>query len=253
MAIVFFDIDQTLAIGTWIPDSARKGLSLLRENGHKVFLCTGRNVSYARKHFGDLADGFITNNGTLAYYDGDFIYDRPMDHELVQTIVEILKECEAGYAFHSKRQGYYGGPEELYDTVAVVGDEGYLLKGLKEEESYYSFDVGFYDVRQRELIRERLKDCCIMNPHGPHPSADMTTFASDKAKALTSVIQHLGYPKEDSYAFGDGINDITMMKAAGHGIAMGNGQEKTREAAEYVTAPIDEDGVWLALKHYKLI
>ena len=132
MAIVFFDIDQTLAIGTWIPDSARKGLSLLRENGHKVFLCTGRNVSYARKHFGDLADGFITNNGTLAYYEGDFIYDRPMDHELVQTIVDILEECEAGYAFHSKRQGYYGGPEELYDTVAVVGDEDYLLKGLKE-------------------------------------------------------------------------------------------------------------------------
>ena len=155
MAIVFFDIDQTLAIGTWIPGSARKGLSLLRENGHKIFLCTGRNVSYARKHFGDLTDGFITNNGTLAYYEGDFIYDRPMDHELVQTIVDILEECEAGYAFHSKRQGYYGGPEELYDTVAVVGDEGYLLKGLKEEESYYSFDVGFYDVRQRELIRER--------------------------------------------------------------------------------------------------
>ena len=111
-----------------------------KENGHKIFLCTGRNVSYARKHFGDLTDGFITNNGTLAYYEGDFIYDRPMDHELVQTIVDILEECEAGYAFHSKRQGYYGGPEEFYDTVAVVGDEGYLLKGLKEESviKYYN-------------------------------------------------------------------------------------------------------------------
>ena len=51
--------------------------------------------------------------------------------------------------------------------MAVVGDEGYLLRGLKEEEDYYNFDVGFYNVEQREMIKERLKDYCIMNPHGP--------------------------------------------------------------------------------------
>ena len=92
-----------------------------------------------------------------------------------------------------------------------------------------------------------------MNPHGPHPSADMTTFVSDKAKVLTNVFAQLGYAREDSYAFGERINDITMMKAAGHGIAMGNGQDRTKETAEYVTAPIDEDGMWLTLKYCRLI
>jgi hydroxymethylpyrimidine pyrophosphatase-like HAD family hydrolase len=60
-------------------------------------------------------------------------------------------------------------------------------------------------------------------------------------------------PLENTYALGDGMNDISMLKMAGHSIAMGNGQEAVKEAAEYVTTGINEDGVWNGLKHYHLI
>ena len=54
-------------------------------------------------------------------------------------------------------------------------------------------------------------------------------------------------------AFGDGQNDIEMLRHAAVGVAMGNAAEEVRRAADYVTASIDDDGVALALRHFGLI
>ncbi len=253
MHIVFFDIDQTLAVGKIIPESAKKALRLLRDNGDLVFICTGRNISYVKKNFADYADGFITNNGRLAYYRDEIIFSSPIDKEVVSKLLKRLKDLKAGHVFHSLNRGYYEGPEDLYEPITSVGDPGYISKGIDVSKDYYNFDISFYDVEHRDRIEEGLKDLCILNPHGPHPSADMTVIGTDKGDALKAVAEHLGVTREDTYAFGDGINDISMLKAAGHGIAMGNGQEKTKEAAEYVTDAIDKDGVYNGLKHYGLI
>ena len=54
-------------------------------------------------------------------------------------------------------------------------------------------------------------------------------------------------------AFGDGENDIEMLKFAGIGVAMGNAKEKTKEAADYVTDTVENHGVLKALRHFELI
>ena len=59
--------------------------------------------------------------------------------------------------------------------------------------------------------------------------------------------------KEDTYALGDGVNDLEMLGFVGHGIAMGNASQVAKDAAEYVTSHIHEDGVFHALKYYGLI
>ncbi len=250
MRIVFFDIDGTLALGTWVPDSAREAIRILRENGDLVFICSGRNVSYVRKHFSAYADGFITNNGRLAYLGDEMILERPIDKEIWQRMVSILESHHAGYVFHSRNRGYYGGPDELFN---LIGDPVYVTKGLKEEERYYNADICFYDEEQLQEIAKALKDLCIVNPHGPHHSADLSVLGFDKGDAIKAVAETLNADLSDTYAFGDGLNDITMLKAAGHGIAMGNAFQETRDAAEFVTGDINEDGVKSALKHYGLI
>ena len=53
--------------------------------------------------------------------------------------------------------------------------------------------------------------------------------------------------------FGDGSNDISMLKAVGHGIAMGNSVEELKECAEFITKNIGDDGVAYALKEYGFI
>ena len=62
-----------------------------------------------------------------------------------------------------------------------------------------------------------------------------------------------GQTLTDAVAFGDGENDLDMLKAVQLGIAMGNGEEQVKQIADYVTSDINEDGIYNACKHYKLI
>ena len=67
------------------------------------------------------------------------------------------------------------------------------------------------------------------------------------------LCKHLGVSREDTYGIGDSINDLEMLQCVGHGIAMGNATQVAKDAAEYVTTDIHEDGIMNALKHYGLI
>ena len=65
--------------------------------------------------------------------------------------------------------------------------------------------------------------------------------------------KYYGLTKEEIIAFGDGENDLEMLAFAGVGVAMGNADEEVKEVADYVTTEIDDDGIWNACKHFKLI
>ena len=65
----------------------------------------------------------------------------------------------------------------------------------------------------------------------------------DKAASLDKMLQTIGLTREDAICCGDGFNDISMIKYAGVGVAMGNAQPPVKEAADYVTGTNDEDGL----------
>ncbi len=253
MNLVFFDIDGTLATGKHVPESAAEGLRLLRENGNLVFICTGRNPAYAQKNFGQYADGFICCNGRLAVKGGEVLYSHPLSDEQIREIVKRMDAVGAGYAFLGTDEGYYGGDPAGYEVMSRVQDKGFVKNGLAEHMNVYTFDAYLGTPDRISVIQEALDGFAIANPHGPHPSADITVLGVDKGTALVHVAEVLGVPLENTYGFGDGRNDICMLKAVGHGIAMGNAIDETKAAAEYVTTDINDNGVWNGLKHYGLI
>ena len=63
----------------------------------------------------------------------------------------------------------------------------------------------------------------------------------------------LGIDINDTYAFGDSNNDISMLKTAGHAIVMGNGTEEAKKEADYITTTVMEDGIWNACRYFNLI
>ena len=254
MNLVFFDIDGTLAIGRKVPESAEKALEELRGNGDLVFICTGRSLSYVTKNFGKYADGFICSNGRLAVKGDETLYDHPLSTQQVRELIGLLEEVESGYAFFERNSGWYVWRDDQFEASAAVWDPGFLKKGIDPETVRpYNFDIYFNDTEHRLRIEEKLRGKCLVNPHGPHPSADVTILGIDKGTALVHVAEKLGVPIENTYAFGDGINDLCMLEAAGHGIAMGNAMDELKEKAEYVTTPILEDGVLNGLRHYGLV
>ena len=74
-----------------------------------------------------------------------------------------------------------------------------------------------------------------------------------KNKGIDAIINHFGIKLEETMAFGDGGNDIDMLKHAGIGVAMENARDDVKEIADFITTSVDDDGVTNALKHYNVL
>lgn len=83
--------------------------------------------------------------------------------------------------------------------------------------------------------------------------ADILPAGGGKPAGLAAMLDHLGLRREESIAFGDGGNDISMLEYAGVGVAMGNALPAVKAAADYVADSVDADGVEKALQHFGLI
>ena len=83
--------------------------------------------------------------------------------------------------------------------------------------------------------------------------ADVVEAEYSKARGIDRLCEHFGIDKKDTYAFGDSLNDIEMLKMVNVGVAMGNAQDEAKAVADYITDRIDEDGIRNALMHFGLI
>ncbi len=67
------------------------------------------------------------------------------------------------------------------------------------------------------------------------------------------MLAHFGFSRDEYMAFGDGENDITMLRYAAMGIAMGNASQAVKEASDYITEGVDDGGIPAALSRLGLI
>ena len=79
------------------------------------------------------------------------------------------------------------------------------------------------------------------------------TKKNKNATGILTALKHLDIPVEQSYAFGDGKNDIEMLSTVGCGIAMGNASDEVKSYAHQVTDSVLEDGVATGIEKYILI
>ena len=79
---------------------------------------------------------------------------------------------------------------------------------------------------------------------------DIAPEGVSKASGMDWVCRDLGVDPANVLAIGDGRNDIEMLQWAGRGVAMGQGPEVVRAAADHVTAPVDQDGAAVELRRW---
>ncbi len=83
--------------------------------------------------------------------------------------------------------------------------------------------------------------------------ADVNPMGLSKKVGIDIFCKHFGIDLENTMAFGDGGNDITMLKHVHLGVAMGNANPEVKAIADYVTDDVDNDGIWNALKHFQVL
>jgi len=82
---------------------------------------------------------------------------------------------------------------------------------------------------------------------------DVNARGIGKNNGIEQIFARYGLSEAETMAFGDGGNDIQMLRSAGLGVAMSNAGDNVKAVAAYVTDTTEEDGIWKALKRYAVI
>ena len=83
--------------------------------------------------------------------------------------------------------------------------------------------------------------------------AGSTRKSAPNSIRIRKFLEQKGWTRSQIMAFGDGENDIEMLRYAGIGVCMGNGLDIVKQSADYVTDSVDEDGIAKALRHFEVI
>ena len=254
---VFFDYDGTLSDeikGIYYPTKATiSAAEKLKAKGYFVCLATGRSKCYTPDCGIDF-DGYITCNGAYAEKGGREVQSITIPYDFLCEIMEYFKEKGIYYSAETQKRCYardknektfksmienFNIPADIFDPIDEM-DKDNVSKMLF---AYPSEDT-FFDIKKH--FEKRLK----IDRHRFFPSADAGLFGVTKATGVKALISALGVSLENTYAFGDGTNDIEMMKAVGHPIAMGVSADALKEICETVTDTVENEGISKALKKY---
>ncbi|MBO6047585.1 MAG: Cof-type HAD-IIB family hydrolase [Erysipelotrichaceae bacterium] len=259
---IFFDIDGTLInYSRHMPLSTVKALKALKAQNTKLFIASGRPPSMLNEIINEVPvefDGFILLNGQYCYIDHHVIRDLSFDDQQIRSVLDFLKEKRIGTLIVDTTGTYANITND--DTM----QEEFLMT-LKElgVTQYNESHLGTYPVRQlmahiKSDDQETLEQFFELMPDAKglrwnHFSMDVVHTISGKDKGIDAICEELGIGLEETMAFGDGDNDIDMIKHAGIGVAMGNAIETLKKNADYITDDVNEDGLYNALLHFNVL
>ena len=148
-----------------------------------------------------------------------------------------------------KSQEFY----EFYESIHIPRsyfESEYRLEDLE----VYKFEIFGKTSEVIEECKEWLKKYEEYGFfHSIHPThLEVYYKENHKATGILKALEYLNLPIEESYAFGDGENDIEMLATVGCGIAMGNAAENVKRHAKQVTDSVSQDGVASGIKKYIL-
>jgi Cof subfamily protein (haloacid dehalogenase superfamily) len=253
--IVFFDIDGTLLDHDKnLPESTKRAIYDLKNNGVYVAIADGRAPFMFEGLREELEiDSFVSFNGQYVVFENEVIYENPLNTGELERIHTASKKnnhplifmneatMKATVNYHSYIETSLGSlkfPHPEGDPDFYIDKKIYqtlLFCKIGEEQTYIQ------DYSKFEFVRW-------------HPySLDIIPSGGSKAEGIKKMINRLGFDLKDVYAFGDGLNDIEMLKAVGTGVAMGNGVFEAKENADLITTDVAEKGIWNGLKELNLI
>ena len=253
---VFFDIDGTLVSfkSHTVPESARRAIARLREQGVKVFIATGRLM----KHVGIVndieVDGYITVNGGYCITSaGEVIFESAFPRATVERVIDLSEQYGFDLNVMTHQDMYVSSMGERVKKIASMINIMPTVADVRVIAAKQPV-VQMCPYISRELEQEimpLLPDC--VGSRWIETFMDLNVRGVDKSLGIQQVMNYYGLTMAEAMAFGDGGNDLPMVRDAAVGVAMGNACDELKAVADYITSSVDEDGVSRALEHFGLI
>ena len=276
--IIFLDVDGTLVdYHNRIPESAIRAIRQARENGHLVYVCTGRSRAEMQPELWEIGlDGMIGGNGSYVEHQGQMVMHQVISKVDSRAIVDWLHERGLEFYLESNN-GLFASEnfrERTRETLRIYS----MNKGKTAEEvaNQEVEDVIHGMVFDGELYRDDLnKVSFVLDSYQDHldskeafPQLVANTWGGrgetalfgdlgvkdiDKAHAISVLLDHLGASQADTIAFGDAKIDISMLDYCAVGVAMGNGGAEILAMADMITDDVEEDGLYNAFERLGLL
>ena len=255
--IIFFDIDRTLydPDSRSIPESTKQALKTLnKQENIEIAIATGRAfyMLHIIEEIKEYINIFILINGQIIIKNGKTIYRNPIEKD---KIIKVVKTFEK----NNMKYGFLGEFDETLNIVDDKGKEAFELVNMKlpriDPHFYLDNDIfqmwAFCENENHDIFRKEFLELDLVSWLGG--GFDILSKGMSKKQGIMRILDIEGISLENSYAFGDGDNDIEMLDYIPNSVAMGNSSPKAIQHARYITDDIKKDGLLKGLKMLGLI
>lgn len=270
--MIGFDLDGTLLtdqkeLGEYTVQILKRAV----EEGIVILPITGRPLCGLPEEVTGLTGlrYAITANGAriLDLKNAAVLKEQLVSVETAEKILDILGNYDSlreiyydgtGYAEREKLEQidhfFEEGPMAEYVRSTRQPVENLMDKFRKESREVDKVQGVFADLGEREAALDEIRKLEGVTITGAlHNNIEVNVAGVDKGNALLWLAQYLGIAPEETMAFGDGNNDITLLEKAGTGVAMKNGIEEVKHAADRITEKTnDEEGAAKFIETYVL-
>ena len=258
LRLIATDLDGTLLTpASEVSARTRAALDAARERGIHVVPVTARQpIGLRAIASGAGFDGWaLCSNGAYATHltEGRMLFAEELPAETIRTLAQALGDSIPDLLFASVREGGetfvaqhgYAAVADLSDHKRDPGTMG----GVDLAEVLAAPSLKLV-IRHPELappvLFEALRGLGLTGFEATLSGAPFVEVMAEgvtKATGLARLCEHLAIDRADIVAFGDALNDVEMLRWAGHGVAMSNGLDAAKAAADETTASNDDDGV----------
>lgn len=256
---LILDVDGTL-VGSdkKVSDATRDAIIKAQERGKTVAIASGRSISGIRRTAATISleqfGGYvIAYNGTTVVNckTGECIYNQTVEPEMIKPVFEAAKAAGVGIlVYHDQEKELLAGNgvDKYIEMDAKACD--ITIREVNDFTKTVNFPVNKFLLtgepeHMKEVekqMQEKFGDRLNVFRSDPYYVELLPRFI-DKAVAVDKLMKYLDIKRDKVICVGDSYNDLPMIQYAGKGVAMGNAQQEVKDAADYITASNDEDGI----------
>ena len=261
---VFLDIDGTLLNSRHqVMPCTRSHLQYLQGRGIPVVLCSARppkGVNLVAEQIGLHGPAACYNGGLIVDNDHTILRDVGIDIRLALDFRRFVAERFPDLVVSAYLYSVWLAEDPRHPLILQESEISGCtpLQGVLEQISASASHIHKFlcigdSMRIRALEKETAQRFPqLMALRSKATYLEILPPESTKGSAVRVLLEHYGLDAEQAVAFGDSDVDVDMLQCCGLGVAMGNAPRAVKEAADYVTASNDEEGVYIALNSLRL-